>query len=62
MSVITSRRRKIAGIAALALALSTLWAVTRDEAGAGEIEVQGNIDLVYIAVATNFPDSLGVGP
>lgn len=56
-------RRGLVVTAAVMIALASAWVMRSDQAGAGAGTPHGEgIDLVYIVVGTNFPDSLGVGP
>ena len=55
-----SRRR--AWIVALVVLVGVIWLVRDDQARAGGIPPGEGIDVVYVAVSTNFPDALGVGP
>ena len=58
----TVRRRDAAWAAALTVLLSLMWVARGDIAGAGEDPPGEGIAVVYVAVGTNFPDALGVGP
>lgn len=60
--VVRVRRRDVAWAVALILVVTALWAAGSDEADAGFVPPGDGIDVVYVAVSTNFPDSLGVGP
>lgn len=55
-----TRRRDVIWFVVLVVVAGALW-VTVDRAEAGAPPPDG-IDLVFVAVATNFPDALGVGP
>jgi len=59
--VFSVRRRDLAWAVALVVLLSSVWVARGDQAGAGFAAPEG-IDVVYVAVGTGFPDSLGVGP
>lgn len=59
--VFSVRRRDLAWAVALVVLLSSVWVARGDQAGAGFLPPDG-IDVVYVAVGTGFPDSLGVGP
>lgn len=57
------RRRDVAWAVALVVLLSSIWVARGDQADAGVTPPPGNgIAVVYIALGTNFPDALGVGP
>ena len=57
------RRRDLAWMIALVVLLSAVWVARGDSAlGGGGIPPGEGIDVVYVAVGTNFPDALGVGP
>jgi hypothetical protein len=56
------RRRDLAWSVALMVLLSAVWVVRSDVADAGGVPAGEGIAVVYVAVGTNFPDSLGVGP
>ena len=56
------RRRDVAWAVALITLLSAVWVARGDLAGAGGSPPGTGIARVYIAVGTNYPDSLGVGP
>jgi hypothetical protein len=57
------RRRDLAWATALVVLLSAVWVARGDQADAGVTPPPGTgIAVVYIAVGTNFPDALGVGP
>lgn len=60
--VFTVRRRDLAWATALILLVTTVWVVRGDPADAGAQAPGEGIAVVYIAVGTNFPDSLGTGP
>jgi hypothetical protein len=57
---LTVSRRK-AWITAVVVLVGAIWLV-RDDAQAGTNPPAEGIDVVYVAVSTNFPDALGVGP
>jgi len=62
MSVVSSvRRRDLVWAVALVMLLSAVWVARGDQAQAGGPSGDG-IAVVYVAVGTGFPDSLGVGP
>ena len=56
------RRRDLAWAVALVVLLSAIWVAKSDVADAGGSPPGTGIAVVYIAVGTNFPDALGVGP
>jgi ell wall binding domain 2 (CWB2) len=56
------RRRDLAWAVALIVLLSAIWVARSDIADAGGSPPGEGIAVVYIAVGTNFPDALGVGP
>ena len=56
------RRRDLAWSVALIVLLSAIWVARSDVAVAGGTPPGVGIAVVYVAVGTNFPDSLGVGP
>ena len=56
------RRRDIALGAAFVLLLSAIWVAQSDLADAGGSPPGTGIAVVYVAVGTNYPDALGVGP
>jgi hypothetical protein len=61
--LLTFRRRDLAWATALLVLLSVVWVARGDQAQAGGAPPGGEgIAVVYVAVGTNFPDSLGVGP
>ncbi|HSM02450.1 MAG TPA: cell wall-binding repeat-containing protein [Acidimicrobiia bacterium] len=45
---------------AIVVMVGAMWLMNADDAEAGD--VAEGIDVVYVAVSTNFPDALGVGP
>ncbi|OFW64010.1 MAG: hypothetical protein A2135_03860 [Actinobacteria bacterium RBG_16_67_15] len=47
---------------ALIVLLSAIWVARGDFADAGVVPSGEGIAVVYVAVSTNYPDSLGVGP
>ncbi|WKZ83622.1 MAG: cell wall-binding repeat-containing protein [Acidimicrobiia bacterium] len=55
------RRRDLAWTVALLTVVTAVWVARGDVAEAGA-EQGVSVDLVYVAVATNYPDSLGIGP
>lgn len=55
------RRRDLAWMVALLTVVTAVWVARGDVAEAGDVQDVG-VDLVYVTVATNFPDSLGIGP
>ncbi|MDP3984928.1 MAG: cell wall-binding repeat-containing protein, partial [Acidimicrobiia bacterium] len=59
---LTMRRRDLAWGVALLVLLSAIWVARSDVADAGGSPPATGIAVVYVAVGTNFPDSLGVGP
>jgi hypothetical protein len=59
---LTMRRRDLAWGVALLVLLSAIWVARSDVADAGGSPPGTGIAVVYVAVGTNFPDSLGVGP
>jgi hypothetical protein len=56
------RRRDLAWAVALVVLLSAIWVARSDRADAGGGPPGTGIAVVYIAVGTNYPDALGVGP
>ena len=56
------RRRDLAWGVALIVLLSAIWVARGDQADAAFIPPGTGIAVVYVAVGTNYPDSLGVGP
>jgi hypothetical protein len=56
------RRRDVAWAVALITLLSAVWVARGDLADAGGTPPGEGIARVYIAVGTNYPDALGVGP
>ncbi len=56
------RRRDLAWAVALVVLLSAVWVAQSDVADAGGSPPGEGIAVVYVAVGTNFPDALGVGP
>jgi ell wall binding domain 2 (CWB2) len=56
------RRRDLAWGVALIVLLSAVWVARGDFADAGVVPPGDGIAVVYVAVSTNYPDSLGVGP
>jgi ell wall binding domain 2 (CWB2) len=56
------RRRDLAWSLALIVLLSSIWVARSDQADAGVEPPAPGIAVVYVAVGTNFPDALGVGP
>ena len=56
------RRRDLTWALALVVLLSAIWAARGDQADAAAIPPGTGIAVVYVAVSTNYPDSLGVGP
>ncbi|HSM02010.1 MAG TPA: cell wall-binding repeat-containing protein [Acidimicrobiia bacterium] len=60
LTLTVSRRQAL--IVALMVLIGAFWLVRDDQARAGIIPPGEGIDVVYLAVSTNFPDSLGVGP
>jgi hypothetical protein len=61
-AVFTVRRRDLAWGVALVFLLSAVWVARGDVADAGATPPGAGIAVVYVAVGTNFPDALGVGP
>ena len=61
-AVFAVRRRDVAWAVALMLLLSALWVARGDNAIAGGTPPGTGIAIVYVAVGTNYPDALGVGP
>jgi hypothetical protein len=59
---LTVRRRDVAWALAMVVMLSAVWVARGDLARAGGTPPGEGISVVYIAVGTGFPDSLGVGP
>jgi hypothetical protein len=59
---LTLRRRDVAWGVALVVLLSAIWVARSDVVDAGVAPPGTGIAVVYVAVGTNFPDSLGVGP
>lgn len=55
-------RRDLVWAVALVVLLTSVWVARGDQADAGGVPPGDGVDVVYVAVATNFPDSLGVGP
>jgi hypothetical protein len=55
-------RRDLAWATALILLLSTVWAARSDMLSAGVVPPGEGIARVYVAVGTNYPDALGIGP
>jgi hypothetical protein len=62
MFTLTVRRRDLAWATVLIVLLSAIWVARGDRADAGSAPPGQGIAVVYVAVGTNFPDSLGVGP
>jgi hypothetical protein len=60
--VFSVRRRDLVWATVLAVLLSAVWVARSDVAGAGAQPPGEGIAVVYVAVGSNFPDSLGVGP
>jgi len=56
------RRRDVAWALALMVLLTAIWVVQSDRAEAGGSPPGTGIAVVYVAVGTNYPDALGVGP
>jgi hypothetical protein len=56
------RRRDVAWALTLILLVTAVWVARSDVADAGGGPAGDGIALVYVAVGTGFPDSLGVGP
>ena len=56
------RRRDLAWGVALVVLLSAIWVASSEHADAGAVPPGTGIAVVYVAVSTNYPDSLGVGP
>ena len=56
------RRRDLAWMVALVFVVSAVWVARGDLAAGGTDPFVGDIDLVYVAVGTNYPDALGAGP
>ena len=61
------RLRSLCGAAiwrgvALVVLLSAIWVASSEHADAGAVPPGTGIAVVYVAVSTNYPDSLGVGP
>jgi hypothetical protein len=56
------RRRYVAWAVALMVLLSAIWVAQVDRAEAGGSPPGTGIAVVYVAVGTNYPDALGVGP
>ncbi|HSM02364.1 MAG TPA: cell wall-binding repeat-containing protein [Acidimicrobiia bacterium] len=61
MSLTRIARRDLVWSAVMLLLITIFWVADGDRAEAGAPPAEG-IDLVYIAVSTDFPDSLGLGP
>ena len=61
-AVFAVRRRDLAWAVALMLLLSAVWVARGDHAVAGGSPPGTGIAIVYVAVGTNYPDALGVGP
>lgn len=55
------RRRDLAWMVALLTVVTAVWVARGDLAEAGGVQ-DVSVDLVYVTVATNYPDSLGIGP
>lgn len=55
------RRRDLAWMVALLTVVTAVWVARGDVAEAGGVQ-DASVDLVYVTVATNYPDSLGIGP
>jgi len=58
----TVRRRDMTWAVAFIVLLSAIWVARGDFADAGVVPTGDGIAVVYVAVSTNYPDSLGVGP
>ncbi|OFW63062.1 MAG: hypothetical protein A2135_08805 [Actinobacteria bacterium RBG_16_67_15] len=56
------RRRDLAWALALVVLVSAIWVARSDVADAGGSPPGTGIAVVYVAVGTNYPDALGVGP
>ena len=56
------RRRDLALAVAFVVLLSAIWVARSDRADAGGTPLGVGIAVVYVAVGTNYPDALGVGP
>ena len=56
------RRRDLAWMIAFVVFLSAVWVARGDTAFGGDDPPGEGIDVVYVAVGTNYPDALGVGP
>lgn len=58
-----ARRRTLTLALVMMVAVAAIWLAQSDRVDAGTAAPPGEgISLVYVAVGTNFPDSLGVGP
>jgi len=62
MFTFSVRHRDLAWGVALIVLLSAIWVARGDRADAAFGPPGTGIAVVYVAVSTNFPDSLGVGP
>lgn len=56
-----ARGRGLLGAVLVVMLVAAVWVTHRDRAQA-EVPPAEGIDVVYVAVGTNFPDSLGAGP
>jgi hypothetical protein len=62
MSTVTARRRDLILAVVLSVLLSLVWVGRSDSADAYLVPAGEGVDVVYVAVGTNFPDALGIGP